>query len=364
MQQSFQRLHDARHGRSQRRLELMLEVFPLRRQLLLFVVQLRQVLKLLVADPRPAGHRLFVGLPPCFEDRDQLCPALAVELHGVFVALDLVLHIHQALSGLPEYVFNVRIRAGKVTDSKCGKGAHCFLVVALAHRLNQFLACLEDRFRVRVDDVRGLLHPVDLFRRHFPFIRRGLEIVRPLSAGQHRLNQFLAQLDGLLRRRFQPARDLADAVDHGIIVSVRPDPLKALVHLRDAALRFLAGLADPRQRCLHIHKVRAGLVDVLLHLLEFRGSFGNAVLPHQFQCLLALLHNLGLLLDLLRQDLRFVLKNQLFVSVNLQLGLVQFQLFVEGFNGLLALLHALLKLSNAGDPHLDAYAACHCLTPL
>ena len=248
-------------------------------------------------------------------------------------------------------------------QSKRRKSAHDFLVRG-TEPLVHFLLRRDNRLDGCINDPGRFLHPLKIFRAHAIDLCICYQLVRPVPGAQRCVQQFAPHVQRFLRRLFQAVRDLSDPVYNAVKADVRPDPLKRLVHVAYAALGFFSGFPDVLQFSLHIHQVSRCLVYLLLHLLEFCRRLRYTVPLHGFQGAVCLFYDVLLFFNLLCQQCRLVLQRQFLVAGQLQLGLVQFQLLVKIFDGGLAFLHALFKLSYPRNAHLDADAARHCFTPL
>ena len=362
LHQPRQRFHQGRQALRQRGKECHLEGLELAAQLLVLVVHLLELLQVLLADHAPAGVHFLVLFPPGFKQRDQFVPAPAEQLLGVNLLLFRVGELHQRLAGVPEGVFPPCFLRVVAFAEQRGKRAHHALVRA-ADALPQLLLRGHDGVHAGVHQVGRLFHPLQLFVAQ-PVIRRpGVQVVGPAARAQHFPGDRLADLQRLLRRLLQRVGDLSDSAGYVLPADPLPDVLQGRVQVVRADGGVLAGGAHVLQLRTHPHQVGRSLIYVRLHRLEGRAGLLHAVPSHGVQGGLGLLHHLRLLRDLVLQDLRLVLQVQFRVAGALQLLLVQLQRLVEGLDGLLAFLHPLLELLDAGNPHLDVNARCHPLTP-
>ena len=289
-------------------------------------------------------------------------------LRGAFL-VECVAHVHQRIADFPEkllrvFLFPARPVFQHALPHPDVQTLQCFhrVLAAVADVLCQLLLALDHRLNGGVHTVgHQLLHPLEGVQVYPVHLRHRGRVIRPPGTVHYAVPYCLAQLDGLLRCRFQAAGDRIDAVDHLLQAHLLPDVVHALRQLVGALCRLLLASAQCVQRCLCF--VHSGLsvhhLDVQLLVCRVR-RLHSAVL-HFLQRSLCLVGNALLYLELAVQRFGFVRQILLGVARCLELGIRRLHFGVQAPQDRLPLFYILVKCSQVGS---NLYINGHRLTSL
>ena len=213
-------LQHVRHRFRQLAQCFQLQRFQVVFQRLVLVVQLLKRFDLFIGNRVPCFVDPFVFLSARCEQRHQVVPAFSEDSLGSLLLLYGVLHRHDGFAGLPEDI--LRALPFRADPEQ---------LVQFFAVLCQLLPCLQDVVDVRVDDVRGFLHPLELVHADPVRFRRRFQLVRPPGGTHCLVEDCLPDLDRVLRAFFEPLGNLFNPADHLLQADLRADLIQAVTKI-------------------------------------------------------------------------------------------------------------------------------------